>query len=114
MNSFFSKYKNIFLIIIIAALLYFLYTYFFDSQDGDKPLVSSTHNTSQSALVGKEFLATLLELRSLDLDSTIFEERFFVILRDFSQEVEPQPAGRPNPFAEIGNDPAPIEENVNN
>ena len=110
MTVFFAKYKNIFIAIVIAVVVFFLYTRFFSSSDNDSNsllIAGSSGGTAQESVVGKEFLTVLLELRSIELDTSLFEDRAFLILKDFSQEVSPQPSGRPNPFLEIGNDPTP-------
>ena len=106
MKEFFAKYKNIALVIIIALAGYSLYSAFFAGRGDRGSLLSTRPGVSEEdVLIGKEFLTTLLELRSLDLDESIFSDESFTALEDFSQEVEPQPAGRPNPFREIGSDP---------
>ena len=117
MKEFFSKYKNILIAVIIAVVVFFLYTRFFRSSEGDinSLLVASQGGTVQEIAIGKEFLAILLELRSLSLDDSLFEDRSFLILQDFSQEVSPQPSGRPNPFLNIGDDPIlpdPVDEST--
>jgi hypothetical protein len=109
MTEFFTKYKNIFLAIIIAVIVFFLYTRFFGNSENqsDSLLIAGSGGTTQEITIGKEFLSVLLELRSINLDESLFESKSFLILRDFSQEVEPQASGRPNPFREIGFDPIP-------
>ncbi|PIP86707.1 hypothetical protein COV42_02595 [Candidatus Campbellbacteria bacterium CG11_big_fil_rev_8_21_14_0_20_44_21] len=111
MKNFFSRYRNVILAVAIAVLVFFLYKTFL-SNSGEKRVLLGTDSADNdgSAASGREFLTTLLELRSLELDESIFSDRAFVILRDFSREVSPQPSGRPNPFAEIGNEPAPQNE----
>ena len=47
----------------------------------------------------QEIVATLLQLRSVTLSSTIFSDPVFMSLKDFGQEIKNEPAGRPNPFA---------------
>jgi len=109
MKELFVKYKNIFLVVIIAVAVFFLYSFFFKGDDetlNSLLKVQSGSGNSQDAAIGKEFLTLLLELRSLDLDETLFSDKSFQILEDFSQEVKPQPTGRDNPFLKIGNDPA--------
>jgi len=105
MKDLFLKYKNIALVIIIAVVVFFLYSIFFTGDGStDSLLTSESGGRAEEAVVGKEFLAVLLEIRSLDLDESLFSDKPFLLLRDFSQEVEPQPTGRSNPFAVIGND----------
>jgi len=109
MKELFKKYKNIILIIVIAVVLFFLYQIFLagddDLSDTSLLIAQPAVDDIQNAAIGREFLSVLLKLRSLDLDETIFSDRSFVILKDFSQEIKPQPSGRANPFLQIGNDP---------
>jgi len=111
MINLFTKYKTIVLIIAIVVVVFALYLYFLDRDDKGPLLGSESVSSGASAIVGKEFLATLLELRSLKLDETIFSKKSFISLVDFSQEVLPQPAGRTNPFLEIGVDPVSFGSN---
>jgi hypothetical protein len=106
MMEIFSKYKNIVLVVVIAVVVFSAYSFFFggDVSVSDSMLSSDAIGDKQSAIVGKEFLTTLLELRSLKLDESLFSDRAFTSLKDFSQELSPQPSGRPNPFAPIGVD----------
>ncbi|MCI0542755.1 hypothetical protein L0Y69_03340 [bacterium] len=67
--------------------------------------------TGVTAEEGKAILALLNDLRSLQLDETFFSDPIFVSLEDWSVVLTPEPIGRPNPFAPIGEDtrtpPAP-------
>lgn len=65
---------------------------------------SSSVISSQPAATSadeKELVETLLALRSVTLDGTIFTEPAFMSLRDFGTQIVPEPAGRPNPFAPL-------------
>lgn len=53
---------------------------------------------------GRELLSLLLELKALELNESLFSDPAFRSLRDMSQELAPQPAGRTNPFAPLGSD----------
>lgn len=46
-------------------------------------------------------IATLLQLRSVKLDGTVFTDPAFTALQDFSTPIVPEPVGRPNPFAPL-------------
>ena len=48
-----------------------------------------------------ELISTLLALRAVKLDGTIFTDPVFTSLKDFSTEIVPEPIGRPNPFAPL-------------
>jgi hypothetical protein len=105
MKELFSKYKNIFLILIISVAIFVVYTIFFAGKDfSSNSLLGSSSQNQESVAIGKEFLNILSELKTLDLDRSLFDKKSFIILRDFSQTVEPQPSGRPNPFSPIGID----------
>ena len=49
----------------------------------------------------KELVATLLALRAVKLDGTIFVNPAFVALQDFGTQIAPEPVGRQNPFAPL-------------
>ncbi len=53
---------------------------------------------------GRAVLALLNDLRSLSLDETFFSNRIFMSLEDWSVVLVPEPMGRANPFAPIGQD----------
>lgn len=48
-----------------------------------------------------DIVATLLALRSVSLESSIFSDPAFMVLRDFGTQILPEPVGRQNPFAPI-------------
>ncbi len=48
-----------------------------------------------------DLVATLLALRAVRLDASLFTDPAFVSLRDYSTEIIPEPIGRPNPFAPL-------------
>jgi len=67
-------------------------------------LVSSNTRTSGTASAEREILSLLLELRSLNLNSDLFQSNVFRSFKDFGVVLQPQPVGRSNPFAPIGVD----------
>lgn len=59
----------------------------------------------------RELVETLLALRSVTLDGSIFTQPAFMSLKDFGTQIVPEPAGRPNPFAPLGGGGgAPIQQ----
>ena len=50
----------------------------------------------------QELVATLLALRAVKLEGSIFSDPGFQSLKDFSTAIIPEPIGRPNPFAPLG------------
>lgn len=91
------KISIIVAIIVIAGL--FAYRFFFVRVD-EEALTSTS--SSANAEVGREVLETLETLETINLDSSVFEREDFRNLKDFSVEIVPDPLGRRNPFAPIG------------
>ncbi|MBU4480087.1 hypothetical protein KKG48_01415 [Patescibacteria group bacterium] len=87
--------------IIILMTVFFGFNNFVNSADSNALLVSEGRS---GGAVGGDLLVLLLELKSLSLDGGIFANEAFINLKDFSTEIRPQPVGRNNPFAAIGND----------
>lgn len=55
--------------------------------------------------IGTDLLILLLELKTIQFNSDIFNDKAFLNLKDFSTEIQPQSVGRRNPFSPIGSDP---------
>lgn len=53
---------------------------------------------------GKEFVAQLLAIQNITFNLDLFKDPVFQGMQDFSREIQPQEAGRPNPFAPLGDD----------
>ncbi len=110
------------LLIILAVIAIAAAAYFVLGNSNQEPAsglvadstnapVSSPINQSASTLtaeIGQEFIATLLSLQSINLDTTLFSNPAFVTLENRTLTFEDiQTNGRPNPFAPIGTDIAP-------
>lgn len=59
-----------------------------------------------------EVLKLLLDMRTIKLDDTIFQNPAFNVLKDTGQQIIPEPVGRKNPFAPVGNDDDVISEEI--
>ncbi len=110
-----SSLKKIIILVVLIAIAAFVYGYFFKkpATGPASPLSSSTGANSPSSAplpstedqIGQEFLSLLLNLRTLKLDDSIFTDRSFTSLRDYTTELSLTDAkGRVNPFAPIGTD----------
>lgn len=55
----------------------------------------------------KDLVSTLLALRAVKLDASLFTDPAFISLKDFSTQIVAEPVGRPNPFAPLGVNAAP-------
>ncbi|MCU0660620.1 MAG: hypothetical protein MUD00_03375 [Candidatus Pacebacteria bacterium] len=107
------KIKNIIIFVAIFALLVVGYVLFFGNK-AETPALTSTAGISGSSTattvtgtsdVGKEFLATLLNLRTIKLDDSIFSDPAFRSLQDFELALIPEAnPGRLNPFLPLGSD----------
>lgn len=104
-------------ILAIAVVAYFVFGQGDVQQQGG--LVSENTNTSVSSPinqpsspaidVGQEFISTLLNLQSINLDTTLFSMPTFVTLENRTLTFEDvQTNGRPNPFAPIGVGVVPV------
>jgi len=96
-------FKNalIFVLILAAAVV----GYLFLRKTPEAPLQTVAPTTTTPALapttaIGQEFLNMLLSLKNLKIDSSVFKDKVFLNLRDFSTPItrDPGQEGRPNPF----------------
>lgn len=99
--NFILRYKYI---IIVVAILVAGAAWWGLSGAGSP--TSSSLLTTEGANTGlspadQNLVATLLQLRAVKLDGTIFTEPAFRSLQDFSTQIIPEPVGRSNPFAPI-------------
>ena len=101
--------KKFIIPIVILLLLGFSYAYYTQtsSQGQTGSLISqngSIGTNTATIAVGAEIISLLDKLDRIQLDTKLFKEQTFQSLRDFSITLRPQPVGRPNPFAQIGNE----------
>ena len=98
--------KVIILFVLILVLAIFIYGFFFkgSSSVSTGALVSTQAqiaSVSQQNAIGKELLASLNQLRSLILDTSVFDGAAFKSLQSFNVELQPEITGRVNPFLPI-------------
>lgn len=107
-----STTKNILIILGVAALAIAAYAIFARPDAGfeSDPLATTEFDTTLagtasdggSSYVGNSFLTTLLSVRTLRLDDSLFVNPAFQNLKDFTIVLtQPGNEGRPNPFAPI-------------
>lgn len=95
----YKKYRTAILSVLIVIVLGVGYSMFFVGGDDTASLVSDRVGSAADAVVGKNLLALLLTLKSIELKEDIFADPAFRRLEDFSLELAPQSVGRVNPFA---------------
>lgn len=91
---------GIFALIIVGVILWGQLT------GGDSPIITATESNTQQS----EALSALLEMRTIKLDGRLFENRAFQSLVDTNREIVPEPVGRQNPFAPIGEDDVVLQD----
>lgn len=82
-------------VVLVLGLGYYVY-----SSAGSGALLSSSAESTSP--VSQEILATLSQLRAVNLDPSFFSDPLFTSLSDFGVSIPPQEAGRRNPFAPVG------------
>ena len=87
------------MILVAVALVVALLAWYGLSQGKEPTSLLSTESTSNPA--DQDLIETLLALRAVKLEGTIFTEPVFQNLTDFSTQIIPEPIGRPNPFAPL-------------
>lgn len=108
-----STIKNIIILVVVAVALILAYVFFLKPAPEQPSLVTTTGTSAVSTnatgttapISGSEFLAVLLNVKSIKLDDSIFSDPAFISLHDSSIElINDVTEGRPNPFAPIGSD----------
>jgi hypothetical protein len=97
MLQFLNANKTLIFGLVGTGLLVWGYFVFFGEDSG--PLLSSGATPSP---VSQELLITLSNLRTINLDETLFSDPVFQSLSDFGVVIPPELIGRRNPFAPIG------------
>lgn len=105
-----SPVKKIILFIAIFIFAVIGYVVFFGKDDTSDALLTSnnqaidSNQTVSETSVGREFLTSLLNIKNIKLNDSIFSNPSFSNLQDFTSQLIEQPSGRPNPFAPVGSD----------
>jgi hypothetical protein len=97
-----NKRLTILIGILVILAAFFVYRYYSGRDTATGPL-SATSEQPAEAIDGG-LLKTLLELKSISIDTEFFKDGWFTGLKDFSKPLPQQPVGRRNPFAPIGVD----------
>ena len=86
--------------IVVAVVWYGL------SSNSEPPALLATETVGAGTLAeanaDQEIVGSLLTLRAVTLNGTIFSDPAFLALQDFGTTLVSEPAGRENPFAPFG------------
>jgi len=69
---------------------------------GNRGAVVGGVSDQQARVLGAQISQALLKIDQIKLDRSVFENPIFKSLEDRSQNIEPEPIGRTNPFAPLG------------
>lgn len=97
----FAKYKKIIAVIIIIILAFIAYTLWF-SPGSDSEDLLTTSGPAQVEILGQEIIRALNRIDALKLDTSVFNDPVMQKLRDYSEPIQPEEAGRGNPFLPYG------------
>lgn len=95
-----SIVKTTIIVLVIAGVGFFGYNYLTRVDTPSDILIQQ--DSANTSKMGAEVLTALNQLKTLKLDSSIFQDKTFVSLRDFSKPLNSEPVGRLNPFSPIG------------
>ena len=110
--KFFARHKLIIVLAVVVAGV----AWWGLSGSGSSP--SSSLLTTQPldpsvSPADQNLVATLLQLRAVRLEGTIFNEPTFKALQDYSTQIVPEPVGRDNPFAPLNTRTTPTAISTN-
>jgi len=95
-----SKKTIIFIIVIIILALSAYFYYQGQIPISDSPLEASEASSDAQA-VGSRILSLLKQIKSLKIDTDIFDDPSYSTLRDYSVAIPEENVGRVNPFAPL-------------
>lgn len=89
------------ILLVVVALVIAGGVWYGMSSTPAAPDLTPTTGSAEIAPVDQGIVQTLLTLRAVKLDGTIFSDATFRKLQDFSTDIQPETVGRTNPFAPI-------------
>lgn len=96
-----GKYKNIIIVIVIIVLGLVAYS-FLKSSPTAETLLATTQRQDSAQVLGDEISSAINQINSLKLDRAVLDDSVVQHLIDHSKPIVPEPVGRNNPFAPIG------------
>ena len=108
--------NNIVMLVLVAGLGVAVYLFFFADKTSNSTSLTSSGGaeagnlTSPDTASNREFIASLNNLKAIKLETAIFSNPEYLDFKDFSLPLDPEPAGRPNPFVEFNAKPIWLTE----
>ena len=93
------KKNKIIIIVLVVVIAGFAWFGLAERQPTNSLLTNESR--ADASVAEQEILRLLLDMRSIRLNSTIFENPAFASLRDFGRDIVPEPVGRTNPFEPV-------------
>lgn len=97
-----ALFKNRLVLLILGGIVLAGMVWYSFMRDGSAPLLQTTDLTRTNG-ADSDIVQVLLQLRAVSLAGTIFTDPVFQSLQDYGSEIIPEPVGRSNPFAPLGN-----------
>jgi hypothetical protein len=94
--------KKIFILVLVAGLMFVVYTLTSKPKPLDPLITSSADMGSSSFLTGVKISQALLLIEQITLPKDIFTNPIYQSLQDRSTQIEQEQRGRVNPFAPLG------------
>lgn len=108
-----KKYNHFLIISFVGVLILGVYSYFYndlisEAASNESSIASSLDDngiteTVKSVSDDVAFLMKLVSLKTINIDTSLFEDKAFNLLVDNNIKLEPVPFGRVNPFSPIDN-----------
>lgn len=99
-----GKILNVAIVILILAALVYGYMSFTSTPEDPEGITSEVTGDGSSPVLEQqdEFVALLIDLQNISLNTDFLASTVFTSLKDFTRTIAPQDVGRRNPFAPIG------------
>ena len=99
-----KKYKNLLVIAVIIIVTFVAYSMFFAGKGIDTDILTSSSISGVQSSANNEILLFLINLKSIQLNDSLFQDPFFKQLKDFGRDLILEPTGRRNPFSPVDSD----------
>lgn len=94
--------KQIIIAIVVIIVIFIGYRMLFPGEGSSETTLVTDQPASVQIADSQVILALLDKLDKIKLDDSVFSNKVFVGLVDFSRPIAPQAIGRQNPFLPIG------------